>query len=127
MKPEQALQRQCFQTFKQFYPKRLFIHIPNERKSKMEVIWLNAQGTLKGCPDILIPEPIMVVQDEGKEAVCYAGLWIELKCGKNKPSDSQVTVMEALRQRGHAVAVCYSLTEFMNTVKTYFAGKWVNQ
>lgn len=120
MKPEQRLQRQCFDAFKKMWPRRLFIHIPNERKSKLEVIWLNAQGTLAGCPDVLIPEPM--TQGEHQ----FPGLWIELKVKGGKLSNNQKTVIEALRERGHAVAVCFSLDEFISTVKSYFSGKFKN-
>mgnify|MGYP006450800411 CR=1 FL=1 len=136
MKPEQILQRECCKAFKAVYPKRLFIHIPNERKSKMEVIYLKQQGTLKGCPDILIPEPIRCGYDakylddfNPKKHLIrgYSGLWVELKCGKNKPTKDQKTVMQALKERGHAVAVCYNLSDFLMILEQYFSGKWINK
>lgn len=119
MKKEQILQRQCFDIFRLKWPHRLFIHVPNERKNVLEVIWLKAQGTLTGCPDIFIPEPIII-----NNKMKYAGLWIELKIKPNKPKPAQMAVMQELSERGYAVAVCWNIEEFMKTCEDYFNGQW---
>ncbi|MCD8136119.1 MAG: VRR-NUC domain-containing protein [Parabacteroides gordonii] len=67
-------------------------------------------GYLNGMPDIFIPEPV------GK----YAGLFIELKVGKNTTTADQDEVLNKLCLRGYKVAVCYNLDAFIKEVKSYF-------
>ena len=44
---------------------------------------------------------------------------IELKTGKNKPTDSQLEMIEWMRQHNMLVEVCYSLEEVQNVFKKW--------
>jgi hypothetical protein len=66
-------------------------------------------GACPGTPDIQIIEPNGI----------YRGLWIEMKVGKNKPSDLQLDFMRKLELRVYKTAVCYSLDEAINVVNDY--------
>ena len=55
-------------------------------------------GVKPGVPDIILP-----VAKQG-----YHGLAIELKAGKNKPTEHQLRWIEFLRSQHWYVAVCYS-------------------
>lgn len=73
---------------------------------------LKAEGVKAGVPDIHLPVP------RGK----YAGLWIEMKAGKNKPTPAQVYWHALLREVGHRVEVCYSWPSAANVVEKYING-----
>lgn len=62
-----------------------------------------------GVPDLHIP-----VAKQG-----YHGLYIEMKAGKNKPTDNQITVMDKLRKEGYRCEACWSLDEFITVVNNY--------
>lgn len=59
---------------------------------------LKAEGVRRGVPDLCLPVP------HGG----YAGLWIEMKYGKNTTSPEQDEWIAALRRAGHHVEVCRS-------------------
>ena len=82
------------------YPEiRLLFHIPNGgSRNKIEAANLKRQGVKSGVPDLFLPAPKGI----------YAGLFIEMKYGKNKPSEKQKEWLEDLEQQGYAVTVCYS-------------------
>ena len=71
---------------------------------------LKASGTKAGIPDIFLP----VANRHGKH-----GLWIELKVGKNKPTENQLWWILCLRAEGYAVEVCYGFEEAKNTIIKY--------
>jgi hypothetical protein len=52
----------------------------------------------------------------------YHGLYVEMKAGKNKPTESQREVMNNLENRGYKCAVCYSLDEFIGIINEYING-----
>jgi hypothetical protein len=112
---EAKLQEACHLLFKLTFPGKLFIHVPNEgQRSWAMAAALRRQGMVSGVPDILIPEP----------SFGFPGLWIELKNGKTEVTKNQISMMNELKKRGHAVAVCRSTEEFLQTCKDYFIGKW---
>jgi len=49
----------------------------------------------------------------------YHGLYIEMKAGRNKPSDEQITIMAKLQNEGYKCVVCWSLDEFIKAVDEY--------
>src|SRR5215471_3443928 len=70
--------------------------VPNGgTRNKVEAGFLKAQGVRSGVPDICLP-----VARWGKH-----GLWIELKVGRNTPTEKQVQWHEALSRFGYAVVV----------------------
>lgn len=62
---------------------------------------LKAEGVKAGIPDVFLP-----VARGGRN-----GLYVELKYGKNKTSAEQDRWIDALREQGYAVAVCYGWQE----------------
>lgn len=84
---------------KNYYPElRLLYHIPNGgSRNELEAVNLKKQGVRAGVPDLCLP-----VARGG-----YHGLYIELKYGKNKPTEKQLEWIEALRDEGYAVSICW--------------------
>ena len=84
---------------KNYYPElRLLYHVPNGgSRNELEAVNLKKQGVRSGVPDLCLP-----VARGG-----YHGLYIELKYGKNKPTEKQLEWIEALRDEGYAVSICW--------------------
>lgn len=107
---EHDLQVSCIKWFRLQYPKLLIYAIPNGGARNVVVASkLKAEGVLSGIPDIHIP-----IASKG-----YHGLYIELKSGKNKPTENQISVMEKLTNEGYLCRVCWTFCEFMDIVKDY--------
>lgn len=84
--------------FKHHYPEldEDFHHFANERRcTPYEGAILKRMGVKRGVADFFLALP-----KNGK-----AGLWIELKVGKNKPSKEQEAFLNRKAQRGYE-AVC---------------------
>ena len=71
---------------------------------------LKAEGVAPGMPDILIAS-----QNGG-----YPALFIEMKHGKGRLTDSQKTIKQQLESEGYLVKVCYSWQEAKAEVEAYF-------
>jgi hypothetical protein len=100
----------CVNWFRFQYPKHLIYAIPNGGHRNIVVATkLKEEGVLSGVPDLFV-----AVAKNG-----YHGLYIEMKAGKNKPTDNQLTVMGKLQNEGYKCDVCYSVDEFMKVVKEY--------
>lgn len=76
------------------------------------------EGVKKGVPDVFLPVP-MTYMNEGQVTDMKAGLWIEMKAGKNKPSDEQSWWMFNLQEMGYRVEVCYSSSEAIDIINEY--------
>ena len=88
-------------------------HIPNGgSRNKAEAANLKRQGVRAGVPDLCIP-----VANGG-----YHGLYIEMKAGKNKPTDNQVRWLELLRRNGYAAFVCYGAENAIECIRRYLHG-----
>lgn len=88
----------------------LLHHIPNGgSRNKIEAANLKAQGVKSGVPDLCLPVP------KGE----FHGFYIEMKFGKNKPSEKQRWWLEKLEEKGYMTAVCWSATEAMDAIATY--------
>lgn len=89
---------------------RLLYHIPNGgSRHPAEAANLKRQGVKAGVPDICLP-----VARGG-----FHGLYIELKAGKNKPTEAQVEWIEALAKERYAAVVCYGAEEAQEAVGEY--------
>ena len=89
---------------------RLLYAIPNGgSRHKLEAANLKRQGLKAGVPDICLAYPCGV----------YHGLYIELKVGKNKPSDLQKEWLTNLRAAGYMTAVCYGFQEAKDMIEKY--------
>lgn len=106
---------------KQKYPELdLLFAIPNGAKTtwrrdkrgnrySLEAIRLLKTGLKPGVPDVFL-----AVARKG-----YHGLFIEMKYGKNKPSDVQIKFIELLKKQGYLVKICYGFKESKQTISEY--------
>ena len=96
------------------WPELAFMfHIPNGGlRNKATAARLKATGVKAGVPDIFLP----VTQGQ------YAGLFVEMKYGKNKPSPEQQRYIDMLRGEGYAVEVCYGCEQAIETITAYLRG-----
>ena len=92
---------------------RLLFHPPNGGwRHKATAGRLKAMGTKPGVPDVWLPV-----------ARCgYHGLVIEMKYGRNKPTDSQLWWIDGLMEQGWRVEVCYSCEEAKGVILEYLKG-----
>lgn len=90
--------------------------VPNAAKrTARQGAWMKAEGLRAGVPDIVLPVP----------RGTYAGLFIEMKAGKNKPTPIQMEWHRVLREVGHRVEVCYSWLAAANVIEKYLNGvRW---
>lgn len=85
-------------------------HIPNGgSRNKLEAANLKRQGVRAGVPDLFLP----VARGD------FHGLFIEMKYGKNKPTDKQKEWLVNLGGQGYAVAVCYGFNEAKRKILCY--------
>lgn len=92
----------------------VWTHVANERKtSKIAGARLKRKGVKSGVLDCLIFTP-------NKN---YSGLAIELKVGKNKPTENQIKWMEKLQKCNWKTEVCYSIDEVIKVVSEYVADR----
>lgn len=88
----------------------LLHHIPNGgSRNRLEAANLKRQGVKAGVPDVCLPVP-----SSGRH-----GLYIEMKYGKNKPTEKQRAWLTALKNQGYAVAVCYSWEQAQTVICKY--------
>ncbi|GIV35372.1 MAG: hypothetical protein KatS3mg031_3006 [Chitinophagales bacterium] len=83
----------------------LWFHTPNGgRRDAREAKLLKAEGVKAGVPDIIILHPFAQ----------YHGILIELKVGRNKPTQAQETFMQRASAKGYFCAVVRSIDELIN-------------
>lgn len=112
------------------------IHIPNGGKRNIRVAQkLKAEGTRPGVSDYLLPVARKVCYtvtytvsglkgnirstDPSPLRSEYHGLWIELKAGKNKPTDPQYEWLYMMRDQGYAAHWCVGWFEASEMLKAY--------
>ena len=88
--------------------------VPNGgSRNKAEAARLKAEGVSPGVPDLCIPVPTGGAH----------GLYIEMKFGKNKTSETQDEWISYLSGVGYTCAVCYSADAAISIVKSYLDSK----
>lgn len=93
---------------------KLLFHVPNEgKRSQWTGARMRSEGLKSGVPDLCLP-----VARSG-----YHGLYIELKAGKNKPTDNQLAWLEALEAQGYKTAVCYGWEAAKNVIEAYLKAR----
>jgi|ERR1051325_222582 hypothetical protein len=96
----------------------LLFAIPNGgHRHKLTAVRLKAEGVKAGVPDICLP-----VARGG-----YHGLFIEMKAGKNKATDSQAMWISALIEQGYYARICNGVDEAQATLEWYLEGAVENQ
>ena len=95
------------------YPElRLLFAIPNGGQRHIATATrLKAEGVKAGVPDLFLP-----VARHG-----YHGLFIEMKAGKNKPTDTQIDWMDSLEDEGYLAQVCYGFENAKLLIETYLS------
>lgn len=84
--------------------------IPNGgSRHPAEAANLKRQGVRSGVPDICLALP------RGK----YHGMYIEMKVGRNKPSDNQKDWLSRLADAGYYTVVCYGFDEARKEILAY--------
>lgn len=94
----------------------LLYHIPNGgQRNTAEAARLKCEGVKAGVPDIHLPVA------RGR----YHSLYIEMKYGKNKPTEKQKEWLSKLALQGNFTAVCYGwesaaklITDYLNLKET---------
>ena len=85
--------------------------IPNGgHRHKAVAAKMKREGVKAGVPDLFLPFP------------CggYRGLFIEMKYGKNKPTDSQKDWIDFLARQGYCTAVCWGAGDAIETIQDYY-------
>jgi hypothetical protein len=96
---------------------KLLFAIPNGGlRSKATAGKMKAEGVRSGVPDLFLA--FVQAEDWTTEHV-WPGLWIEMKVGRNKPTEAQLWWHEQLREQGYRVEVCYNWIEAWNTIMQY--------
>lgn len=93
------------------YPElNLAYHVPNGgKRNSAEAAHLKRQGVKAGVPDICLP-----VARRG-----YHGLYIELKVGRNKPTQNQKNWIILLQEQGYKAVVCWGWEEAAEVIGEY--------
>lgn len=78
-------------------------------RSKQTAVRMQLLGVKKGVPDIALP-----CKRRG-----WSGLWIEMKVGRNRPTDEQRAWISALQEQGHRVEVCYGFEAARDVILDY--------
>ena len=85
-------------------------HIPNGgKRNAAEAARFKAQGVKAGVSDLFLPSA------HGG----YFGLYIEMKYGKNKPTDQQKEFITDMQQAGYDARVAYSAQEAIEILQEY--------
>ena len=89
---------------------QMLYHVPNGgSRNRVEAAKLKRMGVRAGVPDLVLPVP-----RKG-----YAGLYIELKVGENRPSKNQKNWLEKLALQGYKAVVCYGGNEETEILEQY--------
>ena len=104
------------------YPELItLIHIPNGGLRNLRVAQkLKAEGTRAGVSDYLLPVSRWIPHpDSVTSSIRMNGLWIELKAGKNKPTDDQYEWLYLMRDQGYAAEWCVGWFEASELIMAY--------
>lgn len=109
---EDQLQMEVIRYLKLQYPDVLVHHCANERQtSPQRGAKLKKMGVRAGCPDILI----------FKKSGNVSGLAIELKIGKNKPTEAQNDFLNRLSINGWFTKVSYNFDAAKTIIDNYLS------
>lgn len=111
-RPEQVDHINTVNWFKHYFPELEddFHHFANERKcNPIQGALLKRMGVKRGVADFFLAFP-----QNGK-----AGLWIELKVGKNKPSKEQEAFLARKLQRGYECACVWGAQAARDVIENY--------
>lgn len=78
---------------------------------------LKREGVRRGVFDLMLAYPTPRIREQGG----YAGLFIEMKVGDNKPSDDQKKFQKYLEDIGYKAVVHWSAEAAINEIQAYLA------
>lgn len=120
--PEHDMQVRCVNWFREKYPEYSNLFFANGNggyRSQKTAKAMKAEGILSGVPDLTLALPNKT----------YHSLYIEMKrssvgkkgqiIGKGKTSERQDEVINALRNAGFKVEICYSFDQFKTIINDY--------
>lgn len=108
---ESKLQQACVRWFRMQYPDKIIFAIPNGGKRDIrEASRLKAEGVLAGVPDLFVAEP--------RHNIC--GLFIEMKFGDGKLTESQRQMMMKFHDRNYLAFRVATFHEFEKLINSYF-------
>lgn len=113
---QEAVIRWC-ELNKSKYPELdLIFAIPNGGKRNIrEAAKLKRCGVKAGVPDLFLACMVFDINS----CIDYAGLFIEMKTGKNKPTAKQLDWHNKLKKAIYKVVVCYSFEEAVKEICEY--------
>ena len=112
MKPEEIDQIKVMEWIQVKYPEiyPLTVHVANERRCSLaRGFKLKRMGVKAGFPDIFIAYPVHP----------YHGLFIELKVGKNKATETQKDMLEQLSAQGYMCALVWGHEAAEKVIESY--------
>ncbi len=110
MTHEDRLQSQCVRWFRLQYPNHVLFAIPNGgNRNAVTGAVLKKTGTLAGVADLFLMHA-----SQG----CN-GMFIEMKVGYNKLTESQRIFRDKAYYAGYAYRVCRTIDEFMSEINNY--------
>ena len=121
MKAEDTLQAECVRWFRYQYPHIVIFAIPNGgQRNAITGALMKKTGTLAGVADLFV---MKAQPDElfGLEYY-YHGLFIEMKVGKGRQTESQTLFQQQAEKAGYRYIVCRTLDEFRYYVQQYIDG-----
>lgn len=113
---ESDIQIQAVRIFRLTHPSlaKLLFAVPNGgARNRVTGAILKAEGVVAGVADLLLLVP----------TERYHGLCIEMKRMKGRQQDSQKEWQALVEGQGYRYIVCHSVTEFLDGVEAYLAGK----
>lgn len=105
---EENIQITCVNWFRLQYPELIIFAVPNGGSRNLyEAKNLKDAGVLAGVADLII------VGNNGKI------MFVEMKAGKNKQTDSQIGFQQSVEKLGHKYIICRSLVQFIKEVNLW--------
>lgn len=99
----------------------LWCHVPNGgSRNIIEATKLKRMGVKRGVLDVLIFDPPTVL-DQKNIPIYLSGMAIELKHGKNKPTQYQEMWLTDLIHRDWLTFVSYSIDDSIKLIQKYYS------
>lgn len=118
---ESSLQISCVTWFRAQYPKYagLLFAIPNGgKRSVITATIMKREGALAGVADLFFAKPIHH-ENVGHKYQGDSGLFIEVKFGKGKQSESQKLFQKSVTEQGYAYEAIYDFDSFKKLIEEY--------
>lgn len=112
LNPEQVDHINLVNWFNETFPELQddFHHFANERRCSIQQgVLLKRMGVKKGVADFFLALPLNN----------QAGLWLELKVGKNKPTKEQMLFLARKLSRGYAALVVWGFDSAKEAILSY--------